>query len=346
MNNTRLPAEWEKQHAILLTWPHEHGAWGKDYHDSIEPVFIEITRAVVATQTIIIGAFDATHQNHIHTVLTASGIQLAEVKTYIVPSDDVWARDHGPITVYQGDKSVLCDFQFTGWGEKYAYQLDDQIPSKLVASGLLSNYGYQAIPFILEGGAIDCDGQGTLLTTEQCLRTQARHADLTREDIEASLATYLGIKRVLWLSDGQLAGDDTDGHVDTLARFFDANTIAYASTDDENDPHFASLKAMERTLQSFKNNVGEPYQLVKLPLPSAIYDASGKRLPATYANFLFCDQQVLVPIYQDPKDEQILATFKAHFPDRKIVGIDCCHAIEQYGSLHCLTMQIPAFSQR
>ncbi|HRE30797.1 MAG TPA: agmatine deiminase family protein, partial [Candidatus Berkiella sp.] len=173
-----------------------------------------------------------------------------------------------------------------------------------------------------------------------------RHANLSREAIEASLNTYLGIKKVLWLSDGHLAGDDTDGHVDTLARFFNINTIGYVTTDDESDPHFASLKAMEKTLQSFKNKVGEPYQLVKLPLPSAIYTDSGRRLPATYANFLFCDQQVLVPIYQDPKDEQILTTFKEHFPDRKIVGIDCRHAIEQYGSLHCLTMQIPAFSQR
>ncbi len=342
-NNKRLPAEWEKQLAVLLTWPHENGAWGPNYH-AIEKVFIAITREVVSSQNIIIAAFNEVHQAHILGVLGDAGISRDNVRLYLAPSNDVWARDHGPITVFVNDLPVLCDFQFTGWGGKYAHQLDDQIPSKLVSANLLPQYGYQAIPFILEGGAIDCDGQGTLLTTEQCLRTQGRHAHLSRDAIQAQLANYLGIQRVLWLDEGHLAGDDTDGHVDTLARFLSPDTIAYVGTDDESDPHFASLKAMEKTLQSFKTRLNQPYQLVKLPLPAAIFDQQGQRLPATYANFLFCNQQILVPTYQDPQDKMILAIFREHFPNKTVIGIDCRSAIEQYGSLHCLTMQIPALA--
>lgn len=342
INNKRLPAEWEKQRAILLTWPHAGGAWGQNYQ-AIEQVFVAITRAVVTSQNIIIAAFDEMHHAHILAVLDAADVPMNNVQTYLAPSNDVWARDHGPITVFANNQPVLCDFQFTGWGGKYAHQLDDQIPKRLATSSLLTEYGYQAIPFILEGGAIDCDGQGTLLTTEQCLRTKGRHAHLSRDAIEAHLANYLGIKRVLWLNEGHLAGDDTDGHIDTLARFLNPETIAYVSTDDSSDSHFASLKAMEKTLRSFKTALNQPYQLVGLPLPAAIYDQHGCRLPATYANFLFCNQHILVPTYQDPQDKLVLATFREHFPNKTVVGIDCRSAIEQYGSLHCLTMQIPAF---
>jgi len=350
MINKRLPAEWEPQLALLLTWPHEGGAWGKDIQN-IERVFIDITHAVSKTQTVIIGAKDIAHQQHILTSLSNLDVLPENVKTYLVPSNDVWARDHGPITVVEENLDVLpenlgvlCDFRFTGWGGKYPHELDDQIPQTLVQSGLLKGYAYQSFPFILEGGAIESDGEGTLLTTEQCLRSPQRHAHLSREQIEQHLTKLLGIKRVLWLSEGHLAGDDTDGHIDTLARFFNPTTIGYVTTDNQNDPHFASLKAMEQTLQTFKDNAGHPYHLVKLPLPDPIFDKEGKRLPATYANFLLCNGQVLVPLYRDPKDQLILETFKQHFPNRIIKGIDCNSAIEQYGSLHCLTMQIPAIS--
>lgn len=344
MTIKRLPAEWEPQHALLLTWPHESGAWGKDTQ-KIELVFANITRAVSRTQSVIIGAYDVAHQEHISKLLSDLGV-LSKVKIYLVPSNDVWARDHGPITVMQDTQAVLCDFQFTGWGDKYHYQLDDQIPRCLVDSGLLPEYEYRRIPFILEGGAIDSDGQGTLLTTEQCLRSTTRHGSLSRSEVEAHLAEYLGVNHVLWISEGHLSGDDTDGHVDTLARFFNTNTIGYVSTDDENDPHYASLKAMENTLKGFRDHANQAYQLVKLPLPAPIFDLEGNRLPATYANFLLCNQQVLVPLYQDPLDELILDIFKQHFPERTVVGVDCRAAIEQYGSLHCLTMQIPALTKR
>jgi agmatine deiminase len=357
MSNKRLPAEWEPQQALLLTWPHEGGAWGQDIQN-IERVFFNITCAVAKTQTVIIGVKDAAHQQHILAALKKMDVLPEKVKTYFAPSNDVWARDHGPITVLQekldglesldvlGDLGVLCDFRFTGWGGKYPHQLDDLIPELLAQSGLLSGYAYQKFPFILEGGAIDCDGEGTLLTTEKCLRSSERHANLTREQIEHHLAQTLGIKRVLWLSDGHLSGDDTDGHIDTLARFLNPTTIAYVTTDDQNSPDFQSLKAMEQTLLSFKNNRGDPYNLVKLPLPEPIFDKEGNRLPATYANFLLCNGQVLVPLYRDPKDPSILETFRHHFPNRIVTGIDCNSAIEQYGSLHCLTMQIPAIIKR
>jgi len=352
MIEKRLPAEWEHQQALLLTWPHEGGAWGKDIQ-KIEQLFTEIACAVSKTQIVIIGAHDLTHQQHILTTIKNLDVLRDNVKTYLAPSNDVWARDHGPITVFAenldvlpGSLAVLCDFRFTGWGGKYPHQLDDLIPKILAESDLLSGYAYQSIPFILEGGAIESDGMGTLLTTEQCLRSPKRHANLSREQIEQHLTQCLGTKRVLWLSEGHLAGDDTDGHIDTLARFFNPTTIGYVATDNQNDPHFASLKAMEETLLTFKDNAGHPYHLVKLPLPAPIYDKEGNRLPATYANFLLCNGQVLVPLYGDPKDDLILETFRHHFPDRVVTGIDCNSAIEQYGSLHCLTMQIPALIKR
>jgi len=194
---------------------------------------------------------------------------------------------------------------------------------------------------VLEGGSIDSDGQGTLLTTTACLLAPTRNPSLDQAGIESSLAQYLGVQRVLWLRHGRLEGDDTDSHIDMLARFCDPVTLAYSCCDDEADEHFAPLQAMKKELASFRTLAGEPYRLVPLPLPQAIFNAQGRRLPASYANFLIINNAVLVPLYDDHADEIAITNLQRCFPDRQIVGINCLAIIQQYGSLHCLTMQLP-----
>lgn len=336
----RLPAEWEPQSAVLLTWPHEHGDWGKDYAP-VEKAFITIARAIASTQKVIIGAFDVHHQNDIMQKLRANQVDMTAVLIYLVPSNDVWARDHGPITIFEGIKAIQCDFKFNAWGAKYASDLDDQIPQQLFKASLLKGYHYQKIDFILEGGSIETDGDGTLLTTSLCLQNQQRNNQLSQSEIEQELQAHLGITRILWLTQGFLLGDDTDGHIDTLARFFNPNTIGYVHCDDKSDPHYEPLMAMYEQLKSFKDKSNQPYDLVPLPLPSPIFNKEDQRLPATYANFLITNTQVLVPLYEDKHDTHVLEIFKQYFPNRTIIGIDCRAVIEQYGSLHCLTMQIP-----
>lgn len=340
LQNKRLPAEWEPQTAVLLTWPHALGAWGEDYVP-VEKVFVRLVEAITATEQVIIGVYDAIHQNAVLALLHDYSIDLSRVFTYIAPSNDVWARDHGPITLIDHKQTLLCHFQFNGWGNKFPHDLDTQIPERLFASRLLPYMAFRAHDFILEGGSLETDGQGTLLTTSSCLCSPERNGGLTEAQVESFLQKTLGLDRVLWLHDGHLMGDDTDGHIDTLARFLNKNTIAYVHCDDQNDPHYASLKAMRETLATFTDRDNQPYKLVPLPLPRAIFDDAGKRLPATYANFLIINEQVLVPTYQDPLDQSVLNTLQDHFPDRRVVGIDCLPIIEQYGSLHCLTMQIP-----
>lgn len=345
----RLPAEWEPQSAVLLTWPHEKGDWGVCY-TRVESVFIALTQAITRTQTVIIGVLDAPHQAAIQTKLNQHNVPLAQVIFYLAPSNDVWARDHGPITVINQHKQpVLLDFKFNAWGDKYASQLDDQIPARFFQADsladILKDFAYEKIDFVLEGGSIESDGEGTLLTTSACLLNPQRNRLLSQKQITEKLQAYLGCDRVLWLDHGQLNGDDTDAHIDTLARFLNPQTIAYVACDNPQDPHYAALAKMADNLSAFRDAKGQPYTLVPLPLPSPIFDQQGQQLPATYANFLITNHQVLVPIYQDPLDVPVLALFKQHFPEREIVGVDCRVVIEQFGSLHCLTMQIPKNSQ-
>ena len=235
----------------------------------------------------------------------------------------------------------MLDFGFNGWGEKYGYELDNQITRRLYALDSFGQAPMQTVNLILEGGSIEVDGSGTLLTTARCLLAPTRNPGLTREQLEQQLKELLGITRILWLHHGYLAGDDTDSHIDTLARFCDRNTIAYMSCDDPADEHYAELKAMEKELKAFRAADGQSYRLVALPWPRAKLDEDGNRLPATYANFLVVNGAVLAPTYEDPADDTALARLKECFPDREIVPVNCLPLIYQFGSLHCVTMQLP-----
>ena len=336
-----LPAEWSVQSGVMLTWPHRHGDWAPRLAQ-VEPVFVAIAQAVAARETVLITCFDRAHRQHVAALIAAAQIPVERVRWFVQPSNDTWARDHGPITVVRGGRAHLLDFQFNGWGNKYGADLDNALTQGLHAAGAFGDTPIEPVPLVLEGGSIEVDGAGTLLTTSRCLLSPARNPKLSPTQIEGELKRHLGVHRILWLHHGYLAGDDTDSHIDTLARFCDAHTIAYVSCDDPNDEHYAELKAMERELQAFRRADGGAYKLVPLPWPRARLNDDGERLPATYANFLIINDAVLVPTYDDPADGTALARLRDCFPAREIVPIACLPLIYQYGSLHCVTMQLPA----
>ena len=324
----------------MLTWPHAHGDWAEALN-AVEPVFVAIAHAIAAHEKVLIICFDAEHRAHVRARLSQAGVAPDRVVLAIAPSNDTWARDHGPITVLCRDKPALLDFGFNGWGGKYPAVLDDAITRWLHRDQVFSEVPLETIDFVLEGGSLDIDGSGSLLTTRRCLLAPTRNPGLTPAQIESQLREFLGLNRVLWLDHGFLAGDDTDSHIDTLARFCDVHTIVHVRCDDPADEHFAELKEMERELRRLHAADGAPYRLVALPWPRPKYDRSGRRLPATYANFLIINGAVLVPTYDDPADELALTCLGERFPDRRIVPIDCLPLIHQFGSLHCVTLQLP-----
>lgn len=335
-----LPAEWAPQSGVMLTWPHPHGDW-RPWLEQVEPVFIAIAREIARRETLLITCYDAAHRAHVATRLRDANVDPARTLLQVCVNDDTWARDHGPITVVEDGRPRLLDFIFNGWGGKFPAEHDNALTRTLHSADAFGSTTLESIDLVLEGGSIETDGLGTLLTTRRCLLAPTRNPDLDQAGIEARLHEQLGVVRFLWLVHGYLAGDDTDSHIDTLARFCDPRTIAYVHCDDPDDEHHAELTAMARELQSFADASGQPYRLVPLPWPAAKYAEDGRRLPATYANFLIINDAVLVPTYRDPADEEALRVLGQCFPDREIIGIDCRTLIEQYGSLHCVTMQLP-----
>ena len=333
----RLPAEWEEQSGIQLTWPHEESDWKEDL-GLVEPVFVAIGCAVTKYEKLLVVCKDSAR---VMTLLAQGGADMAQVFCVQIPSNDTWARDHGAITVDVNGVNMIVDFTFNGWGNKFEAGLDNKISKTLHSLGVFGEAPYKVVPMVLEGGAIESDGNGTLLTTSQCLLNPNRNPGWTQKKVELELSKTLGFHHFLWLHHGYLAGDDTDSHIDTLARLCDEETIAYVRCDDPSDEHYEELSKMEEELQRFVTRHNRPYRLIPLPFPAAQYDASGERLPATYANFLILNGAVLVPVYSDPKDGEALEALSRAFPNREIIPIECSPLILQHGSLHCVTMQYP-----
>jgi agmatine/peptidylarginine deiminase len=340
MNNRFLPAEWYPQSAVQFTWPHENTDW-IDILDEVTICFSTLVTLVATHQKVIIVCPSKD--------VVLPHIQDANLQNIIfaeLPSNDTWARDHGGITVIENGKPTILDFRFNGWGLKFASNFDNQITSSLFKAGIFNHttaYENQ-LGFALEGGGIESDGKGTILTTSFCLLSPNRNGHLTKQEIETYILNVFNAQRILWLDHGYLAGDDTDSHIDTLARLCDENTIAYVKCQDESDEHFNELKAMEDELKAFRTLDGKPYQLIALPMADVVYDDEDPtyRLPATYANFLITNETVLVPIYNSPKDQIALDMLQEVFKTRKVIGVDCISLIKQHGSLHCVTMQYPA----
>ena len=336
-----LPPEWAPQSGVMVTWPHAHSDWAPCLAE-VEPVFVEIARAISSHETVLLVCFDAAHRTHVEQMLRQAGVAAERLVFALAPSNDSWARDHGPIGVICRNRPLLLDFSFNGWGGKYPADLDNAVSQQLARQGAFRDTPLEPVDLILEGGSIEVDGSGSLLTTARCLLAPTRNRQTGREQLEQQLGDWLGITRVLWLNHGYLAGDDTDSHIDTLARFCDIDTIAYVACDDTGDEHFAELAAMEQELRALRTRTGDPYRLVALPWPRARYDEHGERMPATYANFLIINDAVLVPAYDDPADELARERLGTCFPGRAIVSVPCLPLIRQHGSLHCVTIQLPA----
>lgn len=334
-----LPAEWHKQSLIQLTWPHIETDWAYML-DEVETCFLNIAYEILERQDLLVVAPEPFS---IGDCIEAHGGNVKRLTVSKVETNDTWARDHAFITMLKEDGTPqLLDFCFNGWGMKYAANYDNLINSRLYyfCDTLKGEYVYHR-NFILEGGSIESDGKGTLLTTRSCLLSSNRN-EMIQEDMEKFLKETFNLKQVLWLSHGYLAGDDTDSHIDTLARFCPDDTIAYVKCTDSNDEHYEELKAMEEELKAFRTLDGKPYRLLPLPMANPIYDDERKRLPATYANFLIMNEAVLYPTYMQYANDMLAKEVLAEaFPGREIVGIDCTALIKQHGSLHCVTMQYP-----
>jgi agmatine/peptidylarginine deiminase len=333
-SNRRLPAEWEPQGAVILSWPHKDSDWAYMLEE-VTHCFVEIARAIAEDETVIIVAPDIS--------IPQSLLQGVDNVLYMtLPTNDTWARDFGPITIEEDGKQLMCDFMFNGWGLKFASDKDNLITRGMIDGGLLRGTYRNCLGFVLEGGSIESDGRGVLLTTSECLLSPNRNGEMDRDEIESYLTERFGLKKVLWLDHGYLAGDDTDSHIDTLARLAPDDTILYVGCDDEADEHFIELKAMEGQLMDMRTLDGRPYNLIKLPMADAIYDEDGARLPATYANFLIMNHTVLMPSYGQPLNDELAAQMiKIAFPNHEVKRIDCRPLIKQHGSLHCVTMQVP-----
>ncbi len=335
--NRVFPAEWAPQSAISFTFPHKDSDWADDL-DKVIPTFVEIISIVTIYEKALVVCQNVEEVGALLKNANQKNLILIEL-----PSNDTWARDHSAITVLDDGQPLLLDFMFNGWGLKFPADKDNLITKRLKEQGIFGSIPVQSLGLNLEGGALESDGAGTLLTTTECLLSPNRNPQFTKNVLETYLKLILGIDRILWLDYGYLEGDDTDSHIDTLARFCSPDTIAYVQCDDVEDVHYDSLKRMEDQLLSFTQEDGSPYILVPLPMASARYHhEDGRRLPATYANFLIINDAVLLPVYGDEgKDKKAIAAMKVCFPDREIHAIDCNSIILQHGSLHCITMQFP-----
>ena len=338
MSNRTLPPEWSPQDAILIAWPHADTDWLPTLHD-VTQCYVELSRNILCDEQLIIVApsIDLV-QNHLPHDVASQG---SKIRIVTADSNDTWARDFGAITVLNNGQPVPLDFTFNAWGMKFAANHDNQINRALEKAGVFKNGMENHLDMVLEGGSIESDGNGTILTTTKCLLSPNRNQQWSKAEIEQELKKRLGAEKILWLDHGFIAGDDTDCHIDTLARFAPNNTIIYCGCNDAADVHYSEMQLMKEQLASFTNADGEPYRLLELPLPAPIFD-DDYRLPATYANFLVTNHSVLVPTYNQPRlDDEACRIVGEAFPDRTVKGIDCTSLIVQHGSLHCATMQFP-----
>lgn len=335
----RMPAEWEQTGAVLMAWPHKNTDWAPILDDACR-CFSEIAAAIVGSGSRLLVVTPDIKEAY--KWLESACVDMSRVILGDIDTNDTWARDFGPITIDVDGVVSLVDFCFNGWGLKFAADHDNLVTRKLFESGILQAPIYNCLSFVLEGGSIESDGYGSILTTTRCLASLNRNGGMTIDEIEEYLKRTLGAKRILWLDHGALIGDDTDSHIDTLARLAPNDTIVYTGCNNSDDPHYDDLQLMKKQLKEFRTIDGHPYHILELPLPEAVMDPEcGDRLPATYANYLVLPNAVLMPSYAQPDLDTLAASvLKEAYPDRDIVSIDCRTLVRQHGSLHCVTMQL------
>lgn len=342
-NNRRFPAEWENQQGILLCFPHNGKDWPGKY-EAIQWAFVEFIKKVATYETVFLVVADEKLKEKVNGMLEMARVDLKNISFIIQKTNRSWMRDSGPIVIYNGNQREALNFNFNGWAKYKNFQLDKHVPAT-VANFLdvpLTQVMYKGKPVIVEGGAIDVNGKGTLLTSEECLmhpNIQVRNPGFTKADYEAVFKEYLGITNVIWLGNG-VEGDDTHGHIDDLCRFINEDTIVTIVETDPEDPNYSPLQDNLKRLQNAKLENGKTPVIVALPMPKRI-DFEDLRLPASYANFLILNKCVLVPTFNDPNDRKALNILAECFPDREIIGISTIDLIWGFGTLHCLSQQIP-----
>jgi len=321
----------------MIAFAHEQTDWyehedASALRDALT-VYVRIAQAIAYSQPVYMICRDKSEISHLF--CSKNNISFIEI-----PTNDTWIRDYGYISVVDDGEARLLDFVFDGWGAKYEARLDNSVNRTLYKKGYLGTTPLESVNLVLEGGSIESDGEGTILTTSRCLCKPNRNGGMGRDEIEQRLEEHLGATSVLWLDHGYLAGDDTDSHIDTLARFVNTETIVYVNCTDNQDEHYEELQKMREELQAMRRKDGKPYSLIPLPMCEAKYSKSGDRLPATYANFLITNSAVLYPTYNDKSDKRVGEILSELFADREIIPINCLRLIEQGGSLHCSTMQV------
>lgn len=342
-SNRRFPAEWEKQQGILLCFPHNGKDWPGKY-EAVQWAFVEFIKKVATFEQVFLVVADENQKEKVNTMLETAHVALGNVSYIIHKTNRSWMRDSGPIIVKNGNQREALNFNFNGWAKYKNIQLDKFVPAKVgeFLNIPVTSVLYKGKPVIVEGGAIDTNGCGTLLTSEECLMhpdIQVRNPNFTKADYEAVFKEYLGITNVIWLGDG-IEGDDTHGHIDDLCRFVNEDTIVTIVESDSNDSNYRPLQDNLKRLQNAKLENGKSPKIVQLPMPKRL-DFDGLRLPASYANFLILNTCVLVPTFNDSNDRIALNILADCFPNREIIGISAVDFIWGFGTLHCLSQQIP-----
>ena len=335
----RMPAEWEPHAATWLSWPRPDGISFPGAYDKVTPTLARMVDALADSEPVHINVCDAEHEALVRQQLAKARARTEHVRFFHIPTNEPWCRDHGPIFLTRAadPRLVVLDWDYNAWGWKYPpFDSDDVVPTRVAEILGLPVY---SPGMVLEGGSIDVNGQGTLLTTKSCLLNPNRNPDLTQEDIEKNLREFLGVKKILWLGDG-IEGDDTDGHIDDLTRFVGPSSVVTVVEEDENDSNYEPLRANLDLLRTMEIEDGTPLEIHTLPMPSKIV-RDGQRLPASYANFYIGNRVVLLPTFSDSNDRWAVAVLEKAFPGRAIVPIDCRELIWGLGAFHCLTQQQP-----
>jgi agmatine deiminase len=337
----RMPAEWETHAGTWLTWPRPEGISFPGKYETVPPVYARLIRHLTETEDVNINVWNAQMEDWVRGLLRAEGTPVDRVRFHHFPAYEPWCRDHGPIFLVRdepgGRERAVVDWAYNAWGGKYPpYDLDDAVPQHVARLRLLRLF---SPGIVMEGGAIEVNGRGMVLTTTSCLLNPNRNPQLSKDAIEKYLLDYLGAEQVLWLGEG-IAGDDTDGHVDDLSRFVNSNTIVTVVEEDPADANYAVLRENLERLRSMRDLQGRSFRIVELPMPGVV-EYEGQRLPASYANFYIANGMVLVPTYRHKNDRVALEVLQREFPDRKVVGIDSTELIWGLGSFHCITQQEP-----
>lgn len=352
LSDYRMPAEWEKHSATQLHWPANRETWPGERLGRVERVYVDVIEALSKYEPVLLLADPSVRADHINKQLRDSDTNLSNVYIHSVAVNDVWARDCGPIFVRKRTESnaalpefAITDWEYNAWGGKYPPFDDDN----LLPAWIAEKFGIHRYPagMVLEGGSIETNGEGVLLTTESVLLNENRNPGLRKQDIEKRLKAYLGIEKIIWLKDG-LKGDDTDGHIDDLSRFLNNNTILTMVSDDVEDVNYKALSENLKALENSRNLTGDSFHIVTLTLPKTKIEGTtvdgSEYVPASYANFYIANECVLVPLYDERHDEDALGLFKEYFPDRDIIGIECSDLVWGQGSIHCITQQLYGLS--